>query len=144
LRDGRRFPCSGLDAIYNGDQARWSPDWAPSAIQLPVETKVAPTGSRHLQTDSENRAEGGRLADVVEAHIRWRLWHGQVQRALDLIGDTLGPLEAMANDAASPAALQAGKVAKVLRGLETETVENVGVIMLLSETDAGEHHSVAA
>src|SRR3954453_4963232 len=68
---------------------------------------------------AENRAEGARLADVVEAHIRWRLWHGQVQRALDLIGDTLGPLEAMANDAASPTALQASKVAKVLRGLET-------------------------
>jgi hypothetical protein len=42
-----------------------------------------------------------------------------VQRALDLIGDTLAPLEAMANDAAAPAALQAGKVAKVLRGLQT-------------------------
>ena len=50
---------------------------------------------------AENRAEGARLADIVEAHIRWRLWHGQVQRALDLIGDTLSPLEAMANDARS-------------------------------------------
>jgi hypothetical protein len=30
---------------------------------------------------AENRAEGAHLADVVEAHIRWRLWHGQVQRA---------------------------------------------------------------
>jgi hypothetical protein len=35
---------------------------------------------------AENRAEGARLADIVEAHIRWRLWHGQVQWALDLIG----------------------------------------------------------
>src|SRR3954452_19197279 len=68
---------------------------------------------------AENRAEGARLAEIVEAHIRWRLWHGQVQRALGLIGETLGPLEAMANDAASPAALQASKVAKMLRGLET-------------------------
>jgi hypothetical protein len=33
---------------------------------------------------AENRAEAVRLADVVEAHIRWRLWHGQVQRTLDL------------------------------------------------------------
>ncbi|MBV8520968.1 MAG: hypothetical protein JOY71_02360 [Acetobacteraceae bacterium] len=24
--------------------------------------------------------------------IRWRLWHGQVQRALDLIGDTIEEL----------------------------------------------------
>jgi hypothetical protein len=77
----------------------------------------------------ENRAEGARLADVVEAHIRWRLWHGQVQRALDLIGETLGPLEAMANDAASPAALPAGKVAKVLRGLETYVSGQSGIII---------------
>src|SRR3954452_3867895 len=68
---------------------------------------------------AENRAEAGRLADVVEAHIRWRLWHGQVQRALELIGETLGPLEAMANDAASATAVPAGKVAKLLRSLET-------------------------
>jgi hypothetical protein len=68
---------------------------------------------------AENRAESARLADVVEAHIRWRLWHGQVQRALDLIGETLGPLEAMADDAASPTAVQAGQVAKLLRSLET-------------------------
>jgi hypothetical protein len=68
---------------------------------------------------AENRAEGARLADLVEAHIRWRLWHGQVQRALDLIGETLAPLETMANDAASATAVQAGKVAKLLRGLET-------------------------
>src|SRR5690349_16921785 len=62
---------------------------------------------------TENCAEAARLADVVEAHIRWRLWHGQVQRALDLIGETLPPLEAMANDAASPVVSQASKVAKL-------------------------------
>src|SRR6202453_2724991 len=44
-----------------------------------------------------------RLADLVDQHIRWRLWHGQVQRALDLIGDTLEPLDAMARGK-SPAA----------------------------------------
>jgi hypothetical protein len=78
---------------------------------------------------AENRAEGARLTDVVEAHIRWRLWHGQVQRALDLIGDTLGPLEAMANDVASPIAVQAGKVAKLLRGLETYVSGQSGIII---------------
>ena len=36
-------------------------------------------------TPTEAR-DAARLADVVE-HVRWRLWHGQVQRALDLIGD---------------------------------------------------------
>ena len=53
------------------------------------------------------RADSARLADAVE-HIRWRLWHGQVQRALDLIGDTLEPLETMANEV-SPVAAAAAK-----------------------------------
>jgi hypothetical protein len=35
----------------------------------------------------EDCAEAARLADTIE-HIRWRLRHGQVRRALDLIGDT--------------------------------------------------------
>jgi hypothetical protein len=34
------------------------------------------------------RREGASFADAVE-HIRWRLWHDQVERALDLIGDTV-------------------------------------------------------
>jgi hypothetical protein len=61
--------------------------------------------------------EGAGLADIVE-HIRWRLWHGQVKRALDLIGDTLVMLDATA-ETVSPVAATAGKVARVLRGLET-------------------------
>ena len=48
-------------------------------------------------------------------HVRWRLWHGQVQRALDLIGDTAEALDA----AASPVRATAGKMVKLLRGLET-------------------------
>ena len=60
------------------------------------------------------REESARLADAVE-RIRWRLWHGQVQRALDLTAATLTWLEAMAE--AAPAA--AAKVTALLRGLET-------------------------
>jgi hypothetical protein len=40
-----------------------------------------------------------------------------LQRALDLIGETLGPLEAMANDEASPLAARARKMADLLRAL---------------------------
>src|SRR3712207_6039354 len=61
-----------------------------------------------------DRGEGARLADAVE-RIRWRLWHGRVQRARALIGETLTWLEGMAE--AAPAA--AAKVAALLRGLET-------------------------
>ena len=78
---------------------------------------------------AENRAEGARLADIVEAHIRWRLWHGQVQRALDLIDETLGSLEAMANDATSSTAVPAGKVAKLLRSLETYVSGQADIII---------------
>ncbi len=58
-------------------------------------------------------ADGARLADAVE-RIRWRLWHGQVRRALDLIGETLAWSGGMAG--AAPAA---AKVTASLRGLET-------------------------
>ena len=60
------------------------------------------------------REDGARLAEAVE-RIRWRLWHGQVRRALDLIGETLARLDAMAE--AAPVA--AAKAAALLRGLET-------------------------
>jgi hypothetical protein len=62
------------------------------------------------------RRQGARLADIVDQHIRWRLWHGQVQRALDLISGTLEPLDAMAKGESSDAA-QAAKVEGVLRSL---------------------------
>jgi hypothetical protein len=67
---------------------------------------------------AKDRQEGARLADIVDQHIRWRLWHGQVQRSLNLIGDTLEPLNVMAKGK-TPTAVPAAKVAGVLRSLET-------------------------
>ena len=59
-------------------------------------------------------------ADFVEIidRIRWRLWHGQVARALDLIGETLVTLDGFANRN-ELAAVAAGNVARLLRDLET-------------------------
>jgi hypothetical protein len=57
------------------------------------------------------------------------LWHGQVQRALDLIGETLGPLEATAKDTTSPVAAAAGKVAEQLRSLETYVAGHAEIII---------------
>ena len=51
-QDGRRFPCSGLDAGANGDQLGWSPSRALHAIQSKVAIAVAPTGACSLQTGS--------------------------------------------------------------------------------------------
>jgi hypothetical protein len=75
------------------------------------------------------REDGARLADAVE-RIRWRLWHGQVQRALDLIGDTLAWLEGMPD--AAPAA--AAKVAALLRRLETYVSGQAGLIVDYAKT----------
>ena len=90
-------------------------DWFHLSMRI---QHVAQTIKGWPDATAEDRQEGARLADTVDQHIRWRLWHGQVQRALDLIGDTLGPLEAMAKGA-SPVSATAGKVADVLRTLET-------------------------
>ena len=68
------------------------------------------------------REEGARLAEAVE-RIRWRLWHGQVRRALDLVGETLARLDAMTE--AAPVA--ATKVAALLRGLETYVSGQAGL-----------------
>jgi hypothetical protein len=67
---------------------------------------------------AKDRLEGARLADIVDQHIRWRLWHGQVQRSRNLTGDILEPLDAMAKGEA-PTAVPTAKVAGVLRSLET-------------------------
>ena len=80
-------------------------------------------------TDGD-REENAHFADAVE-HIHWRLWHGQVERALDLMGGTLTGLEAIAA-ASSPTAVIAtavGKVAGLLRGLETYIAGQAALII---------------
>ena len=89
-------------------------DWFHLAMRI---QHVAQTIKGWPDNRNEDRQEGARFADAVE-HVRWRLWHGQVQRALDLIGDTAAALDAVA-DLASSAGATAGKVLKLLRDLET-------------------------
>jgi hypothetical protein len=45
---------------------------------------------------ADDRQTGADLVEIID-RIRWRLWHGQVARALDLIGDTLVTLDGVAN-----------------------------------------------
>ena len=70
------------------------------------------------------REDSARLADAVE-RIRWRLWHGQVRRTLDLMSETLTWLEGVADTA--PAA--EAKVAALLRGLEIYVSGQAGLII---------------
>jgi hypothetical protein len=51
---------------------------------------------------AEDRHAGTSLAETIE-RIRWRLWHGQVRRSLDLIGETMATLEATAESASCQA-----------------------------------------
>jgi hypothetical protein len=99
-------------------------DWFHLAMRI---QHVAQVVKGWRDTTDEDRHEGARLAEAVE-HIRWRLWHGQVQRALDLIGDTLAALDAV-SATASPVAAAAGKVVGVLRGLETYVAGQVALII---------------
>ena len=89
-------------------------DWFHLAMRI---QHVAQAVKAWPDNSNADRQGGGCFADAVE-HIRWRLWHGQVQRALDLIGDTVEALDAVAA-VASPAGATAGKVVKLLRDLET-------------------------
>jgi hypothetical protein len=59
---------------------------------------------------------------VVE-RIRWRLWHGQVRRALDLVGEASAWLGGMT------APTVAAEVAAPLRGLETYVSGQAGLII---------------
>ena len=60
---------------------------------------------------------GANFVEVID-RVRWRLWHGQVRRSLDLIGETLVTLEHPENDT-SPGANAARKVTRLLLDLET-------------------------
>jgi hypothetical protein len=66
---------------------------------------------------ADDRRTGADLVDIID-RIRCRLWHGQVSRALDLIGETLGTLDDVA-DGKESAAVAARKVMCLLRDLET-------------------------
>jgi len=69
------------------------------------------------EVSADDRQTGADLVEIID-RIRWRLWHGQVARALDLIGETLVTLDGVANSK-ELAAVAARKVARLLRDLET-------------------------
>jgi hypothetical protein len=110
LSDGADGPRSLGEAACIGPTSHVL-DWFHLAMRI---QHVAQAAKGWPADTPGEREDGVRLADAVE-HIRWRLWHGQVPRALDLIGETLTWLDGMADTA--PAA--EAKVTALLRGLET-------------------------
>jgi hypothetical protein len=113
LSDGADGPRSLGEAASIGPTSHVL-DWFHLAMRI---QHVAQAVKAWPDNSNADRQDGARFADAVE-HVRWRLWHGQVQRALDLIGDTVEAFDAVAA-VASPAGATAGKVVKLLRDLET-------------------------
>ena len=89
-------------------------DWFHLSMRI---QHVDQTAKSWPDVSADDRMTGAALVDIID-RIRWRLWHGQVARALDLIGETLVTLDGVANDK-DLAAVAARKVARLLRDLET-------------------------
>jgi hypothetical protein len=113
LSDGAGGPRSLGEAASVGTTCHVL-DWFHLAMRI---HHVAQAIKGWPDATDETREQGVRFADAVE-HIRWRLWHGQVRRALDLIDDTLAALDAIAT-MVSPTSPAVSKVSALLRGLET-------------------------
>ncbi len=65
-------------------------DWFHLSMRI---QHVAQAAKSWPDVSVEDRQAGTRLAETI-GRIRWRLWHGQVGRGLDLIGETMATLEA--------------------------------------------------
>jgi hypothetical protein len=90
-------------------------DWFHLAMRV---QHVAQAASGWPDASAGDREAGARLTETIE-RIRWRLWHGQVERSLNLMGETKATLEATAETASPPATSAALKVARLLGDLET-------------------------
>jgi hypothetical protein len=89
-------------------------DWFHLAMRVQHVAQAATSWPDATEID---RNAGVRLTETIE-RIRWRLWHGQVKRALDLIAETVVTVVVAADDK-SPIAAVARKVARLLGDLET-------------------------
>ena len=110
LSDGAEGPRAPGEAASAGP-THHVPDWFHLSMRI---QHVDQAVKSWPHATASNRKAGVRLAGIVE-RIRWRLWHGQIRRGLDLIGETLTMLETTGK-AAIPAAR---KITRLLRGLET-------------------------
>jgi hypothetical protein len=89
-------------------------DWFHLAMRVQHVAQAALSWPDTTETD---RLAGARLAETIE-RIRWRLCHGQVKRALDLIAETVVTVDATA-DHTEPMTAAGRKVARLLGDLET-------------------------
>jgi hypothetical protein len=95
LSDGADGPRSLGEATSPGPTRRVL-DWFHLAMRVQHVAQAATSWPATTETD---RQAGTRLAETID-RIRWRLWHGQVRRALDFIAETIVTVDATANHTA--------------------------------------------
>lgn len=106
LSDGAEGPRS-LGAAASGGPIRNVLDWFHLSMRV-----------QHVAQAVKGWAAAERITilDDAVAHVRWRLWHGQTERALSVIGDLLADLDANLETVNSP---PVRKTITLLRALET-------------------------
>lgn len=123
LSDGADGPRSLGEAACIGP-TRHVLDWFHLSMRI---QHVAQAAMSWPEASAGDREAGVRLTETIE-RIRWRLWHGHVQRSLDLMEETKATLEATA-ETASPATPVALKVARLLSDLETYVCGQFDIII---------------
>jgi hypothetical protein len=113
LSDGAEGPRSLGEAASVGPTHHVL-DWFHLSMRV---QHVAQAAMGWPDASAEDRKAGASLAEPIE-RIRWRLWHGQVRRGLDLIAETVAMLQTKA-ETQSPATSAALKVTRLLGDLET-------------------------
>ena len=128
LSDGAEGPRSLGEAACVGP-TRHVLDWFHLSMRI---QQVAQATMSWPDASAKDRKAGASLAETIE-RIKWRLWHGQVWRGLDLIAETMATQEATA-EAASPATL---KVTRLLGELETYVCGQSDIIIECLFVDVG-------
>jgi hypothetical protein len=123
LSDGADGPRSLGEAASPG-RTHHVLDWFHLAMRV---QHVAQAATSWPNTTDTDRQVGIRLSETIE-RIRWRLWHGQVKRALDLIAETVVIVKATADDV-SATTIAARKVARPLCDLETYVFGQSNIII---------------
>jgi hypothetical protein len=113
LSDGAEGPRALGEAASIGP-TRHVLDWFHLSMRIQHAAQAAMSWP---DASAEDRKAGASLAETIE-RIKWRLWHGQVRRGLDLIAETMSTLEGTV-ETASPAMSVALKVTRLLGELET-------------------------
>jgi hypothetical protein len=113
LSDGAEGPRALGEAASRGPTQHVL-DWFHLSMRI---QHVDQSAKSWPNVSADDRQTGAVLVETID-RIRWRLWHGQVRRGLDLIGETVVTLERPETDT-SPGANAARKVTRLLLDLET-------------------------